>query len=88
MNAMAALDHAATLTRKDDALLYVMHVEFVPIGDPTKLEPYAKVSTQPDKLRLEQIARKHLAKVRPQILVEVGWPTEVIEKPPRILMSI
>ena len=79
-NAMAALDHAATIARKDDALLYMMHVEFIPIGDPTKLDPYAKVSTQPDKLRLEQIARKHLAKVRHQILVEVGWPAEVIEK--------
>ena len=85
---MAALDHAATLTRKDDALLCMMHVEFIPIGDPTKLDPYAEVSTQPDKLRLEQIARKHLAKVRHQILVEVGWTAEVIEKPPRILTSI
>ncbi len=79
-NAMAALDQAAKLARKDDALLYLMHVEFVPIGDPAKLDPYAKVSTQPDKLRLEQIARKHLAKVRHQILVQVGWPAEVIEK--------
>jgi len=79
-NAMAALDQAAKLARKDDALLYLIHVEFVPIGDPTKLDPYAKVATQPDKLRLEQIARKHLAKVRHQILVQVGRPAEVIEK--------
>ncbi len=79
-NAMAALDQAAKLARKDDALLYLMHVEFVPIGDPAKLDPYAKVSTQPDKLRLERIARKHLAKVRHEILVQVGWPAELIEK--------
>jgi len=79
-NAIAALDQAAKLAREDDALLYLMHVEFVPIGDPTKLDPYAKVSTQPDKLRLEQIAKKHLGKVRHQIVVQVGRPAEVIEK--------
>ncbi len=79
-NSMAALEQAAKLARKDDALLYLMHVEFVPMRDPAKLAGYARVSTQPDKLRLEQIARKHLAKVRHQILVQVGWPAEVIEK--------
>jgi Universal stress protein family len=40
-NAMAALDQAAKLARKDDALLYLMHVEFVPMGDPTKLAGHA-----------------------------------------------
>ncbi len=79
-NAMAALDQAAKLARKDDALLYLMHVEFVPMSNLAELAREVKLSTQPDERRLEQIARKHLAKVRHQILVQVGWPAEVIEK--------
>ncbi len=79
-NSMAALDQAATLARKDDALLYVMHVEFVPMSTPARLAEYVTVSTQPDKLRLEQIALKRLAKVRHELVVQVGWPAEVIEK--------
>ena len=79
-NAMAALDQAAKLARKDDALLYLMHVEFVPMSDLAELAREVKLSTQPDERRLEQVARKHLAKVRHQILVQAGWPAELIEK--------
>jgi universal stress protein A len=79
-NAMAALDQAAKLARKDDALLYLMHVEFVPMSNLAELAREVKLSTQPDKRRLERVARTHLAKVRHEILVQAGWPAELIEK--------
>lgn len=79
-NSIAALDQAAKLARKGDALLYLMYVEFVPMGNPGELANYVTVSTEPGKLRLKQIARKPLAKVRHELVVQVGWPAEVIEK--------
>jgi len=79
-NSMAALDQAAKLARKDDAPLYLMHVEFVPMSNPAELSDYVTFSTESDKLRLERIARKHLAKVRYELLLQVGWPAQVIEK--------
>jgi universal stress protein A len=79
-NAMAALDQAAKLARKDDALLYLMHVKFVPMRNLAELAREVKLSTQPDERRLERVARKHLAKVRHEILVQTGWPAELIEK--------
>ncbi len=79
-NSIAALGQAAKLARKDDALLYLMYVEFVPMSNPAELANYVTVSTEPGKLRLEQIARKPLAKVRHELVVQVGWPAKVIEK--------
>src|SRR5271163_3042924 len=79
-NSMAVLDEAAKLARKDDALLYLMHVEFVPMKNPAKLTDYITVSTESGKLWLEQIAREQLQKVRHQVLEEVGWPGEMIGK--------
>ena len=80
-NSIAALDQAAKLARKDEALLYLMHVEFVAMNKPAELADYdITLSTEPAKLRLEQIARKHLAKVRHELVVQVGWPGELIEK--------
>ena len=79
-NSIAALGQAAKLARKDDALLYLMHVEFVPMSNPAELADYVTFSTEPGKLRLEPIARKYLAKVRHQLLVQTGWPAKVIEK--------
>ncbi len=79
-NAMTALDQAAKLARKDDALLYLMHVEFVPMSNLVELAREVKLSTQPDERRLERVARTHLAKVRHEILVQAGWPAELIEK--------
>jgi nucleotide-binding universal stress UspA family protein len=80
-NSIAALDQAAKLARKDDALLYLMHVEFVPMSKPAELADYdITFSTEPAKLRLEEIARKHLAKVRHELVVQVGWPGELIKK--------
>jgi nucleotide-binding universal stress UspA family protein len=79
-NSIAALGQAAKLARKDDALLYLMHVEFVPMSNPAELADYVTLSTEPGKLRLEPIARKYLAKVRHQLVVQFGWPAEVIEK--------
>jgi nucleotide-binding universal stress UspA family protein len=79
-NSIAALDQAAKLARKDDALLYLMHVEFVPMGNLAELAEEVTLSTQPGKLRLERIARKHLARVRHKLLVQFGRPAELIEK--------
>ncbi len=83
-NSIAALDQAAKLARKDDALLYLMHVEFVPMSKPAGLADYdITFSTEPAKFRLEEIARKHLAKVRHELVVQVGWPGELIKKAAR-----
>jgi nucleotide-binding universal stress UspA family protein len=79
-NSMAALDQAAKLARKDGALLYLLHVEFVPMRNPAELAHYVSFSTEPGKLWLEQIAQKHLPKVRHEVLEQVGWPAEVIRK--------
>jgi len=79
-NSIAALDQAARLARKSDALLYLMYVEFIPMSSPAELANYVTVSTEPGKLRLEQIARKHLARVRHELVVQVGWPAELIER--------
>lgn len=83
-NSIAALDQAAKLARKDDALLYLLHVEFVPMSKPAELADYdITFSTEPARFRLEEIARKHLAKVRHELVVQVGWPGELIEKAAR-----
>ncbi len=79
-NSMAALDQAAKLARKSDALLYLMHVQFVPMSNLDELAREVTLSTAPGKLQLERIARKHLAKVRHKLLVQFGRPAELIEK--------
>ena len=80
-NSIAALDQAAKLARKDDALLYLMNVEFVAMNKPAELADYdITFSTEPAKLQLEELARKHLAGIRHELVVKVGWPGEAIEK--------
>jgi len=79
-SSIAALDQAAKLARKGDAMLYLMNVEFVPMSNPAELAHYVTVSTEPGKVPLARIARKHLAKVRHEVLVQVGRPAELIEK--------
>ena len=44
-NSMAALDQAAKLARKDDALVYLMHVEFVPMNNLAELAREVTLST-------------------------------------------
>jgi len=39
-NSIAALDQAVKVARKDDALIYPMHVEFVPLSNPAELAHY------------------------------------------------
>lgn len=73
-NSMSALAQAAKLARRDDALLYLLHVEFVPMSNPAKLAEYFTVSTEPGRLWLEQIAQKHLLKVRHEVLEELDGP--------------
>ena len=83
-NSIAALDEAAKLARKDDATVYLMHVEFVAMNKPAELANYdITLSTEPTRFRLEQIAREHLAKVRHEIVLQVGWPGELIQKAAR-----
>jgi nucleotide-binding universal stress UspA family protein len=79
-NSMAVLLQAAKLARKDDALLYVMHVEFVPLGNLAELAEDVTISTEPRKLRLEQATGKLLAGVKHEVVVQFGRPAEVIEK--------
>ncbi len=80
-NSIAALDQAAKLARKDHALLYLMNVEFVAMNKPAELADYdITLSTEPAKLRLEELARKHLAGIQHELVVKVGWPGEAIEK--------
>lgn len=73
-NSIAALDQAAELARQNNALLFVLHVEFVPMNSPTELTEYANVSTEPSQHRLERLAAAHLANVRHELLVRSGWP--------------
>jgi nucleotide-binding universal stress UspA family protein len=79
-NSIAALEQAAKLARKSGSLLYLMHVEFIPLRSPAELNKYVEVSTEPGKLRLQEIARKHLAGVKHELVLRVGWPAEVIDK--------
>jgi nucleotide-binding universal stress UspA family protein len=79
-NSMAVLRQAAKFARKDDALLYVMHVEFVPLGNVVELAEEVTLSTEPGKRRLEQATRKLLARVKHEIVVQFGRPAELIEK--------
>ena len=83
-NSIAALSEAAKLARKDDAMVYLMHVEFVAMNKPAELTDYdITLSTEPIRFRLEQIAREHLAGMRRELVVEAGWPGKLIEKAAR-----
>ncbi len=56
-NSIAALDEAAKLARKDNAMVYLMHVEFVAMNKPAELADYdITLSTEPARFRLEEIA--------------------------------
>lgn len=79
-NSLAALDEAAKLAQRDDTLLYVLNVEFLPLTDPEKLADYVTASSGSGRPQLEQVAQKHLGEVRHELLVRSGWPAEVIEK--------
>jgi len=78
-NSLRALDQAIELARSNDALLYLMNVEFVP-DNMAEVRHYVSVSTEGPRTQLEQIARKRLAGVRHQVVVDAGRPAELIEK--------
>lgn len=84
-NSIAVLDHAAELAQRYEALLYLLHVEFVPMNSPVQLARYASVSREPSEGRLEQIAADHLSGVQHQILIRPGWPGSAIESAAREL---
>jgi nucleotide-binding universal stress UspA family protein len=84
-NSIVVLDQAAALARRHDALLYLMHVEYVPMNSPEQIAHYANLSAEPSERRLERIAEDHLPNMRYQILVRSGWPGGVIESAAREL---
>jgi nucleotide-binding universal stress UspA family protein len=78
-NSIAVLEQSAELARRFDALLYLMHVEFVRMNNPDELVRHASVSTETSERRLKRIAEDHLQNVRHHILLRSGWPGTVIE---------
>jgi nucleotide-binding universal stress UspA family protein len=78
-NSLMALDQAIGLARLSAAVLYLMNVEFVP-DNMADVKHYVSVSTEAPKAQLEELARKRLAGVRHQIVVDAGRPAELIEK--------
>jgi nucleotide-binding universal stress UspA family protein len=78
-NSIAVLHRAAELARRHDGILYVLHVEFVPMNSPDQLAQYGAVAGEPGERRLLRIAQDHLSGVRYQLLVRSGWPGASIE---------
>jgi nucleotide-binding universal stress UspA family protein len=78
-NSVHALHESLKLARMDDALLFLMHVQFVPLSNPARVGDYVTVSTELAKAQLESIA-KRLANVRHELVVKSGRPAEVIEE--------
>jgi universal stress protein A len=81
-NSIMALRYARDLAKDSEAILYVMHVVFVPLASPGfPLEPYPVVSEEPSNLELQKIAREHLdGKVRYELASRVGKPAETINQ--------
>lgn len=81
-NSMAALDYACRLASENDAMLYVLHVIFIPLTSPSlPLEQYPPVSEGPAKVHLENVARDHLfGKARYETLVHTGKAADVVIK--------
>jgi universal stress protein A len=81
-SSMEALEVAATLALENDAVLYLMHVIFVPLTSPgLPLEPYAPVSSAPTRLQLEKIASDRLGNnLGHEIVVKIGQPADEINK--------
>ncbi|HVN27321.1 MAG TPA: universal stress protein [Candidatus Binataceae bacterium] len=78
-NSLRALDSAIGWARRDDALVYLMNVEFVP-AETAEVENYVLISKEPAQAQLEKIARQRMANTRHQIVVEIGKPAELIEE--------
>jgi nucleotide-binding universal stress UspA family protein len=78
-SSLHALDESVKLARMHDALLFLMHVQFVPLSNPARVADYVAVSTEPAKAQLEHIARPRLVDVRHQLVVKSGRPAEIIE---------
>ena len=78
-SSLHALDESAKLARRHDGFLFVMHVQFVPLGNPARVGHYVAVTPEPAKAQLEHIALQRLANVRHKLLVKSGRPAELIE---------
>jgi len=79
-NSLHALDESVKLARKHDALLYLMHVQFVPLSNPARVADYVAVSTESGRAQLEHIARQRMGNARHELVIKSGRPAEVIEE--------
>jgi len=79
-NSLAALSAAADLARRSDGTVYVLHV--VPmIVQPTAMPVYVDIYKSQEETawaRLKDIARKDLAGVKYELLVQMGEPAGTI----------
>ncbi len=79
-NSLRALDQAIELAQRDGAVLYLMNVVFVRAGDVSDVRHYVSISTASAKSQLDRIARQRLGAIPHEIVVEIGNPSELIEK--------
>jgi nucleotide-binding universal stress UspA family protein/predicted transcriptional regulator len=84
-NSIAALETAAEIARHFDATVYVLHTVLLLIA-PTSMPVYADLyKAQEDTARsnLLELARKHLAGIKYEIMVNMGEPAASILKAER-----
>jgi nucleotide-binding universal stress UspA family protein/predicted transcriptional regulator len=84
-NSLSALSAAADLARRSDGIVYVLHV--VPmIVQPTAMPVYVDIYKSQEETawgRLKDIARKELAGVKCELLVQMGEPAATIVRAER-----
>jgi len=79
-NSMEALDTAANLARECDATVYVLHVVpmiLAPTGMPVYVDLY-KGQEDTARAKLVEIAQKHLAGIKHELLTHTGEPAGTI----------
>jgi nucleotide-binding universal stress UspA family protein/predicted transcriptional regulator len=79
-NSMDALDTAAGLARQNDGIVFVLHVVPIiirPNGMPVYLDMY-KGQEGAARQKLQEIARKHLAGLKYELLTHMGDPAGII----------
>ncbi len=88
-NSLAALDAAADLARHSDAIVFVLHV--VPmIIQPTGMPVYVDIYKSQEQVawaRLRDLARKNLAGIKYELMVQMGDPAGSILQAERKVRS-